>query len=133
MTKQPYPFADGAPPHLQVRVNASRPHVICDLTSLHPHVHRREQQLKRSRVNACCLLALSKKWKRIIPRVPNSLSPPVGSTSLDDRYFPNPKVRKPPNQHYLSRWSLQQWIPMVRLFWVSTLSSPRSYFFLNSI
>ena len=47
--------------------------------------------------------------------------------------FPNPEVRHPLNQHRLSRPSLQQWILVVRLLWVSTLSSPCLDFFLNSM
>ena len=35
--------------------------------------------------------------------------------------------------HHLHRWSLQQWILVVRLLWVSTLSSPRLYLFLQVI
>ena len=95
-------------------------------------------------------------WQRLIHRVTNPRSPPVGLTTLDGLfhwllqnslrakeilqragppaccwyYLPNPEVRHPPSQHRLSRWSLQHWILVVRLLWVSTLKmaySPQSW------
>ena len=91
-------------------------------------------------------------WQWIIHRAPSSPSPPACLTSLDGpfhwllqnrtkdilqrarawscrKYFPNPQVRHPTSQH---RWFLQQWILVVKLLWVSTLSSTYSYFFLKS-